>query len=296
MAVYRNVSLSFWTDSKVENDFTPEDKFFYLYLITNPQTNICGCYQIGRKTFEFQTGYTMDTVHRLLDRMQNIHNVIRYDRDTNEVLILNWRKYNWTGSDKLTAAVRKSAAGIKNPLFKEYVLRSIIDRDFSFEKLENDTVSIPYKYPMDTTTVSVSESDTVSDTVSVSQSRVSIPYQYPTDTVSATEKQERPEKRDGEREIPTLEQLKKYVEEKRLNVDADEIFEYYQNRNWMIRGEAIRNWRAVIDYCAMNNKKSSTVSYGQRSSRSRAGFEGRKYDYSQLEKQILEDDLAIPAY
>ena len=40
MAVYRSVHLSFWTDNKVEDDFTPEDKYFYIYLLTNPQTNI----------------------------------------------------------------------------------------------------------------------------------------------------------------------------------------------------------------------------------------------------------------
>lgn len=27
MAIYRNVQLSFWTDNKVEDDFTPEDKY-----------------------------------------------------------------------------------------------------------------------------------------------------------------------------------------------------------------------------------------------------------------------------
>ena len=40
MAIYRNVQLSFWTDNKVEDDFTPEDKYFYLYLLTNPQTGL----------------------------------------------------------------------------------------------------------------------------------------------------------------------------------------------------------------------------------------------------------------
>ena len=34
MAIYRNVQTSFWTDPKVADDFTPEDKFFYLYLFT----------------------------------------------------------------------------------------------------------------------------------------------------------------------------------------------------------------------------------------------------------------------
>ena len=56
MAVYRNVHLSFWTDNKVEDDFTPEDKYFYMYLLTNPQTNICGCYEVSYSQMTRQTG------------------------------------------------------------------------------------------------------------------------------------------------------------------------------------------------------------------------------------------------
>ena len=57
MAIYRNISLSFWTDQKVEDDFTPEDKYMYLYLLTNPYTNIIGCYEISVKQISRQTGY-----------------------------------------------------------------------------------------------------------------------------------------------------------------------------------------------------------------------------------------------
>ena len=31
MASYRNISMDFWTDSKVVDDFTPEDRYIYLY-------------------------------------------------------------------------------------------------------------------------------------------------------------------------------------------------------------------------------------------------------------------------
>ena len=57
MAFYRNISINFWTDSKIDDDFTPEDKYFYLYLLTNPHTNICGCYEISMKQMERETGY-----------------------------------------------------------------------------------------------------------------------------------------------------------------------------------------------------------------------------------------------
>lgn len=41
MAVYRNINIGFWTDTKVADDFTPEDKYFMLYCLTNNYTNLC---------------------------------------------------------------------------------------------------------------------------------------------------------------------------------------------------------------------------------------------------------------
>lgn len=156
MAIYRNISMSFWTDSKVDDDFTPEDKYFYLYLLTNPHTNICGCYEVSMKQMCRDTGYNEDTVRRLLDRMERQHEVARYSTATKEVLILNWYKYNWTKSDKMLSGVAGVAQYIKNPDFKEFV----------FEKLrscgaDEDTLSIGYAKGMETS-VSVSVSDSVS--------------------------------------------------------------------------------------------------------------------------------------
>ncbi len=133
MAVYRNVSINFWTDPKVDDDFTPEDKYFYLYLITNPHTNICGCYEIGRRQIERETGYTWDTIERLLTRMEPVHDVSRCSRDTKEVVLLNWGKYNWKGSsDKTGKAVKNTAQSIKHPEFKEYILRAYEEGDYTF--------------------------------------------------------------------------------------------------------------------------------------------------------------------
>ena len=53
MARYRNVSTSFWEDNKIVDDFTPEDKYIYLYCMTNPHTNLCGCYEISLKQIAF---------------------------------------------------------------------------------------------------------------------------------------------------------------------------------------------------------------------------------------------------
>lgn len=157
MALFRNISLSFWTDSKVDDHFTPEDKYFYLYLLTNPHTNLCGCYEISSKQMERETGYNQDAVKRILERMEKTHDVIRFCPQTNEILLLNFYKYNWNGSPKSKKAIEKEIAQIKNEDFREY-LRQIL----SF-----GDQSIPYAYPIDTLsiphpTVSVSVSESVS--------------------------------------------------------------------------------------------------------------------------------------
>jgi uncharacterized phage protein (TIGR02220 family) len=162
MAVYRNIQLSFWTDNKVYDDFTPEDKYFYLYLLTNPQTNICGCYEVSYSQMVNQTGYNKDTINRLFNRFEYVHKIIKYNANTKEVLILNWHKYNWSRSDKMLSGASKVAAHIKDDGFRKYILELI-------ERYKTDTLSIGYPYPMDTS-VAVSVSDSVSISISDSAS------------------------------------------------------------------------------------------------------------------------------
>lgn len=142
MAIYRNVHLSFWTDNKVADDFTPEDKYFYLYLFTNPQTNLCGCYEVSLKQIANQTGYNRDTIERLIERFEKVHKVIVYSKESKEILLLNWYKYNWTKSEKFLTGLDKSIREVKDKEFRRYLLEI---------RSNADMVSIPYANGMDTT-------------------------------------------------------------------------------------------------------------------------------------------------
>lgn len=164
MAVYRNISMDFWTDSKVVDDFTPEDRYFHIYILTNPHTNLCGCYEVSLKQIANETGYNTDTVLRLIDRFQNVHRTLEYCKETKEILILNWYKYNWTASPKLDTPLLKDIESIKSERFRNYVGDLYNQRKPAIPyRYPMDTVSIGYGYPMDTT-VSVSVSDTVTGT------------------------------------------------------------------------------------------------------------------------------------
>lgn len=166
MAIYRNIQMAFWTDSKIADDFSPEDKMFYLYLLTNPHTNLCGCYEISKKQVALETGYQVDKINKLLERFEKVHKVIRFDESTKEIILINWHKYNWTSSEKFKSSLLKEINAIKTECFRDY-LTDIFNGI--------DTVSIRYPYGMDTgtnqvstrmdTTVTVTVTDTVSDTV-----------------------------------------------------------------------------------------------------------------------------------
>lgn len=166
MAVYRNISMDFWTDGKVVDDFTPEDKYFYIYVLTNPHTNLCGCYEVSMRQMATETGYNADSILRLIDRFHNVHRVLEYNKDTKEMLIYNWCKYNWTTSNKLDKPLMRDITAIKSKRFRDYVSKLYAQRDAREPYTCGiDTVSIPYGYPMDTTvSVSVSVSDTVTVT------------------------------------------------------------------------------------------------------------------------------------
>ena len=122
MATYKTVYTSFWTDSKVADDFTIEERYMYLYLFTNPHTSLSGCYEISLKQhIAVETGYTADKIVKLIDRLANVHKVIKYCKETREILIVNWYRYNWTTSPKFTSALKKEIEKVKCPEFKAYL-------------------------------------------------------------------------------------------------------------------------------------------------------------------------------
>ena len=121
MANYRNISMAFWTDTKVVDDFTPEDRYVYLYCMTNPHTNLCGCYEVSIKQIARETGYNEESVERLLKRLDAIHNVLRYNAATKELLILNWCRYNWSDSDKLNKPLLAEIRKVKCDRFRKFL-------------------------------------------------------------------------------------------------------------------------------------------------------------------------------
>lgn len=159
MAYYRQIYTTFWTDPKVADDFTPEDRYFYLYLLTNAHTNLCGCYEVSKRQISNDTGYTVDIVNRLLARMEEVHGIIRYSEQTREVYLVNWHRYNWSRSEKVLKGVANEIEKVKHTEFQQSLIGTLASYGYPI-----DTLSIPYQYPIDTS---------VTDTVTVTVSNIS---------------------------------------------------------------------------------------------------------------------------
>lgn len=150
MAIFRNVNMSFWTDTKVVDDYTPEDKYFMLYALTNNYTNIIGCYEISIKQMSNDLGYTKEVVENLLNRFKTLHKTIDYDFETKELMVVNWHKYNWSSSPKLDNPLYIAIENVKSVKFHD-ILALIYNQRESVKNEENNMVLIPYRYGIDTT-------------------------------------------------------------------------------------------------------------------------------------------------
>lgn len=93
MGIKRIVDVSFWTDPGTE-DFTPEDKYFMIYILTNPFTTQLGIYNMSVKNAAFQLGYSVESVQNLLDRFENKYGIIFYSKETKEIAIKNYLRHS----------------------------------------------------------------------------------------------------------------------------------------------------------------------------------------------------------
>ncbi len=231
MAIYRNVHLTFWSDTKVTDEFTPEDKYFYLYLLTNPYTNLSGCYEISLKQISREMGYTQESIEGLIKRFSEVHKIISYDKNSKEILLINWSKYNWTKSSKFITALEKEIESVKSEQFKEFLRNRLygIDTVSENEIYPMHTVSSTDGYPMDTT---------VTDTVTVSDTD--------TDSVADSDGMKTDKPKRKKFAIPTVEEVEQYCFERNNKVDAEMFVDFYSSKGWMIGKNPMKDWKAAV--------------------------------------------------
>lgn len=144
----RLIDTELWNNEQIVEEFTCDDKYFWLYLLTSPHGSICGVMRYSPSIIGRDMGLHKDTIENLVYRFENNYKLIFVDKETKELLILNWYKWNWSTSGKLLQSVLNSKETIKSAFIQELVQERI---DFVTGK--TDRVSIPYAYPTISNTI-----------------------------------------------------------------------------------------------------------------------------------------------
>ncbi|WP_440604388.1 DnaD domain-containing protein [Bacillus sp. GB_SG_008] len=133
MAVYRNVQVNFWQDDFVL-DLTPEERYFYIYLLTCSKTTQCGIYPLPKRLAEMETGYNRETVEKLLQRFIDYGKIL-YDAKTKELYILNWVRYNPVTNTNIEKCVLRELKTVKSKKFVHMFLQKCLEEELSIPLL-----------------------------------------------------------------------------------------------------------------------------------------------------------------
>lgn len=135
MEVFTKVERGYWQDEFIL-ELTPEQKFFYLYLMSNSKVNTLGAYVFPLTMSTVELGYNKETVLKLLDHFAQVGKII-WDETTKEVFLLNWSKRNWNRKTATLRALKKDFDALKSPVLREKI--SAMLSAFSSESTEEST-------------------------------------------------------------------------------------------------------------------------------------------------------------
>jgi len=223
MGISRIVNTDFWTDEKVIDMYSPEDKYFWLYLLTNPQSKQLGVYKLPKKLIAFQLGYSLDTVKVLLDRFEEKYNAIRYSEETQEIAILNYLKYSIIkGGKPVIDCIIKDISQIKN----KSLLSSVYNKTLDFED-ERETMKAIQEI---LSTYNEIDNDNDND---------SIVGRYVPRIVPRIGKDDNFKK-------PSIEEIAEYCRERNNKVNPEQFFDHYESKGWLVGRAKMKDWKASV--------------------------------------------------
>ena len=139
MSTQRYIDTSFWDDSWIQ-ELDPSEKLLYIYLLTNPLTNIAGIMELTTKRICFDTGFNSDTVGHILKKFENAKKVYQYK---SYLIIRNFPKHQQLENYK----IMKGVISILSKL-PEDVINFLEEIDYQLDIQKTfEAHSIPYKAP-----------------------------------------------------------------------------------------------------------------------------------------------------
>lgn len=220
MAIYRTLYTKFWEDDKVLDEMSMEEKLLYIYLLTNPRVKQCGCYAISFHQIFLQTNISKENAKKIIERFEKELNLVKYSKNTKEILLLNFYKYNWTPSHLIKACIEKELNEVKEPVFIEYIKKMI-----------------EYKYPINRVSIPLGEKEKENKNKNININNININKSERDQSFTPTAS-------------PTLAEIYNYACSLDIN-DKDyceRFYNHYESIGWVNgTGREIKNWKLVFN-------------------------------------------------
>lgn len=216
--IKRIVSTSFWEDETVVNEFSPEDKYFYLYLLTNPHTSQLGIYKFVPKIAAFETGYSVDSIFVLLERFEKKYDMIRFSPKTSEIAIKNYLKHSVIkGGKPVTDCLNKEESEVVDKSLLIYIYEHLKNTDNLNITVNEYISSLKDKYDNDNDNERIVD-DSYHDSLSKPSSS-------------------------GKFRPPSVDDVRKYcMDNDKLYVNPEAFVDFYESKNWYVGKNKMTNW------------------------------------------------------
>lgn len=113
------IDTKFWLDPFVLDELDSLEKLVYIYLITNPYTNICGIYELPLKVMGVETGIETENLKKvIIPRLEKLGKV-KYKNGW--IAIKNFIKNQNVGSEDVKIGIRRELECVPDEL-REWVV------------------------------------------------------------------------------------------------------------------------------------------------------------------------------
>ena len=138
MTKTKKIQVKFWQDDFVL-ELSPEERYFYMYLITNTTSTACGIYKFNLKLAVLESGLSEEVLNKHLNTFESLGKII-ISKNTKEIMLVNWLKHNCKMNKKTIKIINSELREVKDKELLSRFLEACKFRQYPVEEIFNGII------------------------------------------------------------------------------------------------------------------------------------------------------------
>ncbi len=135
----RNFPTEIWRTNLMQVKMSTDDRLFWVYINTNPQTTLLGVFPLTVKQISCDLGYNETVIKVIIKRFVEYYNLIKYNWDTGEIAILDYMTWGIkSGGNPVKCALSGAYEQLEDKTLVKDVYEHITSEDKKVEKVVHD--------------------------------------------------------------------------------------------------------------------------------------------------------------